>query len=71
MSTITQIGFEVNIIINCETEEEILSHLSAIRSRFKKELRKLPNGIPDGVDMEWDDDNCYGSHVVRIEPDFA
>lgn len=68
----TQIGFKVSITIECETEQEILSHLSEIRKRLKRELR--PNNgfnghIPDGVDLQWEDNNCYGTHEVKIEPD--
>lgn len=66
MKELTQIGFKVLITINCETEEEILTHLSVIRKEVKKIAKK---GIPNGLDVEFNDDNCYGTHEVRIEPD--
>ena len=68
MKTLTQIGFKVSIEINCETEEEILSHLSVIRREVKKIAKK---GIPDGLDVQFDDNNCYGTHEVKIEPEFG
>lgn len=69
--TLTQIGFKVSITINCETEEEIIAHLTTIRKEAKKHLKVGKGGVPDGLDLQWDDNNCYGTHDVVIEPEFA
>lgn len=66
MNTLTQVGFKVSITIECETEEEIIAHLTAIRKEAKKHLK---NGVPDGIDLQWEDNNCYGTHQVKIDPD--
>lgn len=70
MKTLTQIGFKVSITIYCETEHEIFAHLSVIREEMKKHIN-LKKGIPDGFDLQWDDENCYGTHEVKIEPDLV
>jgi hypothetical protein len=64
----TQIGFKVQITIDCEDEREIIAHITAIRKELKKLEKK---GIPDGVDVYFDDSNCYGTHEVKIDPVFA
>lgn len=61
METITGIKIEINI--ECETEDEILAHLSVIRQTIKKHLRKNPE-ITQPV--RFTDENCYGEHVVEI-----
>lgn len=66
MKDLTQIGFKVSITIECETENEIIAHLTAIRKEVKSRTRK---GIPGGIDLQWDDNNCYGTHEVKIGPD--
>lgn len=71
MATLTQIGFKVSITIECETEKEIIAHLTAIRKEAKKHLKVNKGGIPDGLDLIWDDNNCYGTHEVKIEPDLV
>lgn len=70
MINLTQIGFKVSISIECETTEEILAHLHNIMSRIKKERKRFPDReFPDGIDLQFDDNNCYGTHDVTIEPD--
>jgi hypothetical protein len=68
MKTETQIGFKVSITINCETDQEIMAHLWVIAAQFRKHLKKHGE-IPDGETVEFNDDNCYGTHEVLIEPD--
>lgn len=61
-------GFEIDISIYCETEEEILTHLSVIRSQVKKEIRRRKGEI----DLQKDevititDEACYGQHSLTI-----
>jgi hypothetical protein len=64
----TQVGFQVSITIECETEQEIMAHLWVIAAQLRKYLKKHGE-IPDGGMVELTDDNCYGSHDVKIEPD--
>lgn len=64
----TQIGFKVQITIDCEDESEIITHLRAIADEVKKLKSK---GIPDGLDVFFEDSNCYGTHEVKIDPVFA
>lgn len=68
---ITQTGLYMNIEVYCETGQELIAHLSNIRSKLKKELKKMGGDIPDGVDVYFEDSNCYGNHVVKIDPEFS
>jgi len=54
----------VKILINCETESEILVHLSVIRSSIKAKLKA--NG-EFTMDQKFTDVNCYGDHEAYIE----
>lgn len=68
----TLLGIKTTIVIQCETTDELLAHLSVIRRRIKKKRKKFPdNEFPDDVDIEFEDNNCYGVHSVKIEPDIA
>lgn len=71
MKHIVQIGLKTTIEIHCETGQEILAHLSVIRKTLKKQLKKSGGDIPDGLDVRFEDDNCYGNHVVEIDPEFS
>ena len=68
---LVQVGLKVTIEIHCETEREIIAHLQVIITEYKGHLKKMKGNIPDGIDLNWEDDNCYGSHSVTIEPDMA
>ena len=63
----TATGLRVDIIIECETEDEIFSHLSVIRSQIKKKLKSINNEVTETVQLE--DSNCYGNHTVIINLD--
>ena len=66
-----QTGYVMKIEVRCETTDELLAHLSVIRKRIKKECKVFKDGeIPDGIDVQFDDNNCYGIHEVTIEPDY-
>jgi hypothetical protein len=62
----TATGLRVDITILCETEEEILSHLSAMRAELKKQLKEKPE-ITHCIQIE--DSNCYGEHLMVINLD--
>lgn len=62
----TATGLRVDITILCETEEEILTHLSHIRAEIKKELKAKPE-ITHTIEIE--DSNCYGEHLCVINLD--
>ncbi len=64
----TQIGFRVSIEIVCETEQEILTHLSVIRAAVKKQLKK--DGDEFLKDKIFEDSNCYGEHTAIIRLDY-
>ena len=57
-----QSGVNVNIHIACDSLEELLTHLSVIRSQIKKQA------INKEGYAEWKvmDNNCYGTHVAQI-----
>jgi len=67
-----QVGFQINIQINCETEQEILTHLSVIRSNLKKYINRGDvAGEISVVPVHFEDENCYGSHEVNIIADYG
>lgn len=53
--------------------EDVMTHMSVIRARLKKEIIKMNDyslndrefEIPD--QMYFSDNNCYGTHNVKIE----
>lgn len=60
------------IEINCESEEELLSHLSVIRIQVKRAFRKHLKNDPEYMEepsFELKDSNCYGDHRVIIGED--
>lgn len=60
-----QNGLKMRIQINCETEQELLNHLSVIRATLKKKLNCMIDGeIVKPV--RFGDNNCYGTHNVSI-----
>jgi hypothetical protein len=62
-------GFEIDICIYCETEQEILTHLSVIRSQVKKEIRRRKGEIDLNKDevITITDEACYGEHSLTIK----
>lgn len=62
----TATGLRVDINIICETEEEILTHLQAIRKEIKARLKEEHE-----IKYCWqfEDQNCYGEHLVVINLD--
>jgi hypothetical protein len=63
----TATGLRVDIVIECETEDQILSHLSMIRKQIKDKLKAINNEVMDTIHIE--DSNCYGDHTVIINLD--
>lgn len=57
----------IEITINCEDEQELLSHLSVIRRNVKREIKSQSGKLIVPATLE--DNNCYGSHTVNIIPD--
>lgn len=55
---------KVTIEIYCDDKGELLQHIKSIRS----EIKKLSESDFDSDLIEINDCNCYGSHVVIIEP---
>lgn len=63
VTTKTTVGIRVDIVIECETEEEILTHLSVIRGQIRKKLKTVGE-VNKPILLE--DSNCYGSHNIII-----
>jgi hypothetical protein len=57
----------IEININCETEEEILAHLSEIRKEVKSEIRKQKGELTTPATIE--ESKYYGDHTINIIPD--
>lgn len=62
---------KVTIEINCETISELFGHLHVIRKDLKSVVKKMDlkplDEFPEAIENE--DDNCYGDHTVKIQPD--
>ena len=58
---------QIEISINCETEQELLNHLSAIRLSIKREIRKQKGEFKTPATLEGS--NCYGEHTINIIPE--
>lgn len=54
---------EMEVLITCETEDELLGHLDVIKKEIKRIINK--RGEID-AQFQWEDDNCYGNHTVII-----
>jgi hypothetical protein len=63
----TATGLRVDIVIECETEDEIFSHLAKIREQIKVKLKTINNEVTETIQLE--DSNCYGDHTVIINLD--
>lgn len=63
---------EITIKIDCESISEFYAHLGMLRKQIKKTANKHKLGlISDEFEphhaKELYDDNCYGSHKVKIK----
>lgn len=65
-------GFKVYISISCETEEEILTHMSIARQQIKSVIRKNKGELElkEREVIKLEDSNCYGDHTVTIQESF-
>ena len=63
----TATGLRVDIVIECEEENEILAHLDVIRAQIKNKFKEINNEVKDTIQLE--DSNCYGDHTVIINLD--
>lgn len=52
---------KVAIVVECEDVQDLMAHLSVIRQRIRYELKS------DEQEINFDDENVYGSHKVLIE----
>lgn len=65
---------KVNVKIECETISELHTHLIELAKQVKKSARKQKLNplrdefAPEDADSLCDD-NCYGSHAVKIKVD--
>lgn len=62
----------VLIEVNCETIGELTTHLHVMFKEVKAECKKQklnPDKDEFPIDTELEDDNCYGSHELKIVPE--
>lgn len=62
----------VLIEINCDTISDLHQHLDAMKRQVRKECKSrkldpLHDDFP--LDIELEDDNCYGEHQLKIVPE--
>lgn len=61
----------LKIEIDCETFDELMTHLTVIRQSIRREFKRQGDNIlSDGsavADFELSDDNCYGEHTIILE----
>jgi hypothetical protein len=55
---------KIKIEINCEDDDEVLTHLTVIRAALKKRFKRDPEGNNDSYSFT--DNNCYGTHNVEV-----
>lgn len=63
---------KITIEIDPTDWEDVLTHMTVIRARLKKEIKKWDTyslqdrekDIPD--EMKFSDNNCYGTHDVKV-----
>jgi hypothetical protein len=65
-TTETATGLRVDITIECETEQEVISHLQAMLKEYKAHLKETPE-IKHTIQIH--DQNCYGEHLMIINLD--
>lgn len=56
---------EITIKIQCDDDDEALTHLSVIRQTLKKKLKESHDS-DNGDYLEFSDSNCYGDHEVKV-----
>jgi hypothetical protein len=56
------------ISIECDNHIQLQSHLSIIKTQFRKEAKKLSLSPDDEfpISTKVSDDNCYGTHTASI-----
>ena len=61
----------VLIEINCDRIDELAAHLTCMRDQVKKEAKKLKLEKDDEfpIDTELEDNNCYGTHELKVVPE--
>ncbi len=62
---------EITIKIDCETINDFYAHLTVLRKQVKSECKKqkldpLNDEFKVGKNLFYDD-NCYGTHYVKIQ----
>lgn len=57
----------VLIRIDCEYEQEIISHLQVLIKQIETETKKQKGEITKVTELT--DNNCYGYHNCRITPE--
>jgi len=65
-------GIKVEIVIECDEANEIVQHLSVLKSQFIKEIKKKNSGmdLPERLNsLVIEDSNCYGEHKATIKWD--
>ena len=67
MAKKTVVGLKAKIEIRCETEDELLAHLSVIRREMKRKIRQQKGEITKRI--AYQDNNCYGEHIVIVNLD--
>ena len=59
---------QITIKIECQTVDELFSHLSSIKDQVRKECKKRnligEDELPDGFQVT--DNNCYGTHIMAV-----
>ena len=63
---------KVKIEIECDDEQEVLSHLNVIRKQIKRAFRKHLKKDPEYMEHPeflLEDNNCYGLHSVIVTED--
>lgn len=62
------LGYRVSIEIECEDKDEIIAHISEIRKELIHRINHAKrNSIPEIKEEIFNDNNCYGTHIVKIE----
>lgn len=57
---------KTTIVINCDDAEELQSHLTEIAEKVAEESERQGGDITKRAKLE--DNNCYGTHIVIINP---
>lgn len=57
---------KTTIVIDCEDEKDILTHLACVRAQIRAEVKRQGGTIQKATIMK--DSNCYGEHEILITP---